>query len=92
MALPTAASVVSAGLGSYPTVYYDRKAVAALEKSLFLYQGCDQKPMPDKSGVAMQIFDYSAMSANTTAVDGRHALRRADLDAEHPHHQPVTVR
>ena len=71
MALPAAASVVSSGLGSYPTVYYDRKAIAALEKTLFLYPACDQKSMPDRSGVAMQIFDYSAMSANTTpATEG----------------------
>lgn len=71
MSLPTAASVVSSGLGSYPTVYYDRKGIAALEKTLFLYYGCDFKQMPDRSGVAMQIFDYSAMSANTTpATEG----------------------
>jgi N4-gp56 family major capsid protein len=58
-------------LGSYPTVFYDRKAIAALEKTLFLYPGCDTKQMPDRSGVAMQIFDYSAMTANVTpATEG----------------------
>lgn len=71
MALPTAASVISTGLGAYPTVFYDRKAIDALEKTLFLYPGCDMKQMPDRSGVAMQIFDYSAMTANVTpATDG----------------------
>jgi N4-gp56 family major capsid protein len=49
-------------------VFYDRKAIAALENTLFLYYGCDQKQMPDRSGVAMQIFDYSKMAANTTPV------------------------
>lgn len=66
MALPTAASVVSSGLGAYPTVYYDRVALDTLQSNLFMYQACDLKTMPDKSGVAMQIFDYTAMGANTT--------------------------
>jgi N4-gp56 family major capsid protein len=71
VALPAAASVVSGGLGAYPTIYYDRVAIAALEASLRLYEGCDKKVMPDRSGVAMQIFDYSAMSANLTpATEG----------------------
>lgn len=71
MALPSAASVLSSGLGAYPTVFYDRKGIKALEKTLFLYYGCDQKQMPDRSGVAMQIFDYSAMAANVTpATEG----------------------
>lgn len=71
MALPAAASVVSSGLGAYPTIFYDRAAIAALEASLRLYEGCEQKTMPDKSGVAMQIFDYSAMTSNLTpATEG----------------------
>ena len=68
MALPSAASVVASGLAAYPTVYYDRVAVATLRSNLYLYPACDLKQMPDKSGVAMQIFDYSAMAANTTAA------------------------
>jgi N4-gp56 family major capsid protein len=68
MALPTQASVVSGGLGSYPTVYYERTALDTLQSNLFMYPACDLKPMPNMSGVAMQIFDYSKMSANTTAV------------------------
>lgn len=64
MALPNAASVLSAGLGAYPTVYYDRKAIEAIQKTLFLYGVCMEKPMPNRSGVAMQIFDHSAMAAN----------------------------
>lgn len=68
MALPTVASVVSSGLAAYPTVYYDRVALDTLYSNLFFYGGCDLKVMPDMSGVAMQIFDYSKMAANTTAV------------------------
>jgi N4-gp56 family major capsid protein len=71
MALPTAASVVSSGLGGYPTVYYDRVALDTLQSNLFMYPACDLKVMPDMSGVAMQIFDYTAMTANTTpATEG----------------------
>jgi N4-gp56 family major capsid protein len=68
MALPNAASVVSSGLGAYPTVYYDRVALDTLESNLFMYQACDLKTMPDMSGVAMQIFDYTKPGANTTPV------------------------
>lgn len=71
MALPTAASVVSAGLAGYPTVFYDRVALDTLQSNLFMYPACDLKVMPDMSGVAMQIFDYTAMGANTTpATEG----------------------
>lgn len=68
MALPTAASVVSSGLAGYPTVYYDRVALDTLQANLFAYPACDLKVMPDMSGVAMQIFDYQKMAANTTAA------------------------
>lgn len=68
MALPTAASVVSTGLSGYPTVYYDRTALDTLQSNLFFYPSCELKVMPDMSGVAMQIFNYTKMSANTTAV------------------------
>lgn len=68
MALPTAASVVSSGLAGYPTVYYNRVAEPTLQSNLFFYQGCDLRTMPDMSGVAMQIFNYAKMSANTVAV------------------------
>jgi N4-gp56 family major capsid protein len=71
MALPSAASVVSSGLGAYPTIFYDRVALDTLRSNLFLYPACELKTMPDKSGVAMQIFDYSAFGANTTpATEG----------------------
>jgi N4-gp56 family major capsid protein len=60
MALPTSASVVSTGLASYPTVYYDRVALDTLLSNLWCYPACDLKVMPDMSGVAMQIFDYTA--------------------------------
>lgn len=68
MALPTAASVISSGLGSYPTVYYDRVSLDVLKSNLFMYPACDLKVMPNMSGVAMQIFDYTAMTANTVAA------------------------
>lgn len=68
MALPTAASVVSSGLAGYPTVYYDRTALDVLQSNLFFYPSCELKVMPDMSGVAMQIFNYLKMGANTTAV------------------------
>lgn len=60
MTLPTATSVVSSGLAGYPTIYYNRKALDTLEHSLFMYPACDLEQMPDMSGVAMQIFDYTA--------------------------------
>jgi N4-gp56 family major capsid protein len=66
MALPASASVVSTGLGAYPTIFYDRVALDTLRSNLFLYPACELKTMPDKSGVAMQIFDYSAFGANVT--------------------------
>jgi N4-gp56 family major capsid protein len=67
MAWPNA-SVVSSGLGAYPTVYYDRKALDTLRNHLSLYPVIDSKKMPDMSGVVMQIFNYSAFAANTVAV------------------------
>lgn len=68
MPLPTAASVVSSGLAGYPTVYYNRTAEDTLQSNLFFYPSCELRVMPDMSGVAMQIFNYLKMSANTTAV------------------------
>lgn len=68
MALPTAASVVSSGLAQYPSVYYDRKGVAFLRNNLHLYECIEKKPMPEKSGVAMQIFGYTKLAANTTTA------------------------
>jgi N4-gp56 family major capsid protein len=68
VAMPTAASVVSSGLGAYPTVYFDRVAVDTLQSNLALYGGIEHKTMPDRSGVVLQIFDHSKMAANTTAV------------------------
>lgn len=62
------ASVVSSGLGAYPTVYYDRKALDTLRNNLFLYPGIELKQMPNMSGVAMQIFNYSSLAAVTTAA------------------------
>jgi N4-gp56 family major capsid protein len=70
MAWPNA-SVVSSGLGAYPTVFYDRKATDTLFNNLYLYQSLDQRQMPNMSGVAMQIFNYTQFAANTTpATEG----------------------
>jgi len=68
MALPTAASVLSTGLAGYPTVYYDRVSLDVLQSNLFFYPACELKVMPDMSGVAMQVFNYLKMAANTSAV------------------------
>lgn len=68
MALPTAASVLSSNLAQYPAVFYDRSAIAALRANLHLYDCIEKKPMPDKSGVAMQIFGYTKLAANTVAA------------------------
>ena len=68
MSLPTAASVVSSGLSGYPTVYYDRTALDTLQSNLYFYPACELKVMPDMSGVAMQIFNYTKMAANTSTV------------------------
>jgi hypothetical protein len=39
--------------------------------NVWFYPACDLKVMPDMSGVAMAIFDYTAMTANTTpATEG----------------------
>lgn len=67
MALPSVASVTSS-ITSYPTVYYDRVAVQELQNNLHLYDCIDAKTMPEKSGVAMQIFGYTKLAANTTAA------------------------
>lgn len=68
MALPAAASVISSGLAAYPTIFYDRVALATLRSNLYLYPACELKNMPEKSGVALQMFDYSAYAANTVAA------------------------
>jgi len=70
MALPTVTSVTSS-IGSYPTVFYDRTAVVELTNHLKLYDCIEQKPLPNGKGVALQIFGYSALAANTTpSTDG----------------------
>lgn len=66
MAWPNA-SVVSSGLLAYPTVYYDRKALDTLRNHLHIYEALDKKPMPNMAGVVMQIFNYTAFAANTSA-------------------------
>lgn len=65
---PTAASQVASNTANYPTVYYDRVGVEELHSNLHLYQGLDTKPMPQKAGVAMQIYGFVKLAANTTAA------------------------
>lgn len=67
-ALPTAASQLTSNTAQYPTVYYDRVAVEELHNNLHLYEALETKPMPEKAGVAMQIFGYVKLGANTTAA------------------------
>jgi N4-gp56 family major capsid protein len=65
---PTSASVGTA-VTNYPTVYYDRTAVLEFTSNLHLYQMLEtDHPMPEKAGVAMQIFGYVKLAANTTAA------------------------
>jgi len=71
MALPTAASVVSSGLSAYPTIVYDKVAVDTLRSNLYLYPACELRTMPEKSGVAIQIYGNTAFGANVTpATEG----------------------
>jgi N4-gp56 family major capsid protein len=82
MALPTVAGNTSSTLAQYPTVYYDRKAVTFLRNNLHFYECIEKKPMPEKSGVAMQIFGYTKLAANTTAAtEGTPAATGAVLTA-----------
>jgi N4-gp56 family major capsid protein len=69
--MPTAASVISSGVADYPAIYYDRVGDQSLRNNLFFYPALDLKQMPDRAGVAMQIFNYTAFGANTTpATEG----------------------
>lgn len=68
MSLPTAASVISSGLSASATVYYDRTALDTLYSNLYMYAACETKTMPNRNGVAMQIFDYTKLGSNTVAV------------------------
>jgi N4-gp56 family major capsid protein len=64
---PTSASV-GTSVANYPTVYYDRSGVEEFHANLHLFQGMDEKPMPNKAGVAMQIYGFVKLAANTTAA------------------------
>jgi N4-gp56 family major capsid protein len=64
---PTAASV-GTSVANYPSVYYDRTGVEELHANLHLYQALETKPMPQKAGVAMQIYGFVKLAANTTAA------------------------
>jgi N4-gp56 family major capsid protein len=71
MPLPTSASVISSGLSAYASVYYDRIAIDTLDSNLRFYPGMESKHMPDMSGTAMQIFNSTALLANTNpATEG----------------------
>jgi N4-gp56 family major capsid protein len=71
MAVIDAASVISSGLGAFPTLYFDKVALDALEKTLVLYDGIETKTLPDRSGSTLRMFDNSSMAANTTpATEG----------------------
>lgn len=71
MSLATVASVVTSGLNSYPTIYFEKLGLDVLESNLFLYQATEQRPIPAHSGNVMQLYDFSPMTANTTpATEG----------------------
>jgi N4-gp56 family major capsid protein len=65
---PTAASQVSSNTANYPTVYYDRVGVDELHANLHLYNGMEEKPMPEKAGAVMKIYGFVKLGANTTAA------------------------
>lgn len=68
MAFPPTAASVTSSIASYPTVYYDRVAVAELQNNLHLYDCIDKKQLPNASGVAIQIYGYTKLAANTVAA------------------------
>src|SRR4051812_20020374 len=68
MSLATVASVVSTGLNSFPTLYWEKVGLDTLTANLFLYEAIEKRTMPNKSGLVMRLYDFSAMSANTTAA------------------------
>lgn len=67
MSLATVASVVSTGLNSFPTLYWEKTGLDTLFANLFLYNAIEKRTMPNRSGLVMRLWDFSAMSANTTA-------------------------
>lgn len=67
-ALPTTASQLTSNTANYPSVYYDRVGVDELHNNLHLYRGMEEKPMPEKAGVVMQIYGFVKLAANTTAA------------------------
>lgn len=68
MSLATAASIVSTGLNSFPTLYWEKVGLDTLFSNLALYDAIEKRTMPDRSGLVMRLYDFSAMSANTTAA------------------------
>src|SRR6185312_3169103 len=68
MAFPPTSASVGTSVANYPSVFYDRTGVAELHANLHLYQGLETKPMPQKAGVAMQIYGFNKLAANTTAA------------------------
>jgi len=64
---PTSASV-NTSVANYPSVYYDRVGVEELHSNLHLYQALEEKVLPQKAGVAMQIYGFNKLAANTTAA------------------------
>jgi N4-gp56 family major capsid protein len=82
MALPTIAGNTNATDASYPSVFYDRTGVMELQSHLQLYPAIEKKQMPDRSGVAMQIFGYTKLAATSTvATDGQPSATGAVLTA-----------
>lgn len=67
MALPTAASVVTSGLGGQPSVYFNKVAISTLFSNLFCFQSTEQRPMPRQAGLVNQLFMVEPLAGLTTA-------------------------
>jgi N4-gp56 family major capsid protein len=69
MAFPPTSASVGTSVANYPSVFYDRTGVLEFTSNLHLYQALETNhPMPEKAGVAMQLYGFNKLAANTTAA------------------------
>jgi N4-gp56 family major capsid protein len=62
-------------------LYWEKTGLDTLFANLFLYNAIEKKTMPNRSGLVMRLWDFSAMSANTTpATEGTPASGQALTD------------
>lgn len=57
---------VTTSIGNYPTVFYDKVAVANFKANLPFYAATDRRQMPMRAGKVVQVFSYNLLAANTT--------------------------